>query len=212
MEKLKTTFNFRETTFRSFVLVLLRIYGWLFADIEVLHAERAKQEGAVMYAANHLSNNDAVLLQVVIPRTMCYMGKAELFKNPVFAWVLNKLGAFPIERGKFDRQAMLDAKWVLQSGFALMMFPEGTRMFGKGLAEAHTGTAHLAMRNDCTIVPVALTGADKILKNGLRKAKVRVVFCEPIRPQKDETAGQLTERLMHAIAAELPEPLRGFYA
>ena len=212
MNNSKNVFKFKKTVFRSFALIMLKLFIRLFADVEVQNAERVDQKGPLMFASNHLSNYDGIVLQVVIPRTMCFMSKAELFHNPIYAWVLNKLGSFPIKRGEFDRQAILNAKSVLQSGLPLMMFPEGTRTFGKGMIEARTGTAHMAMRNNCTIVPVALSGAEKILKNGLRKTKVRVVFCEPIQPEEGETAGQLTNRLMRTIAEHLPESLRGFYA
>jgi len=68
------------------------------------------------------------------------------------------------------------------------------------------------MRSHCRIVPVAISGAEKIMKNGLRKARVQITFCEPIQPGVDENAGQLTIRLMRVIAAQLPASLRGFYA
>ena len=71
-------------------------------------------------------------MQLVIGRPLCFMSKAELFKIPLFAWGLNRLGSFPVKRGEFDRQSILNASSVLESGLALMMFPEGTRTYGKG--------------------------------------------------------------------------------
>jgi len=212
MDKDKNGFIFKNTGFRILAMVLLKLLMGLFAEYEIKNPEKAVKNGAVMLAANHLSAFDAIIMQLVIQRPLCFMSKAELFRNPLLAWVLNQLGSFPVKRGEFDRQAMLNAKSVLGSGLALMMFPEGTRTFGKGMVEARSGTAHLAMRNNCRIVPVAISGAEKIMKNGLRKARVEITFCEPIQPGADENAGQLTIRLMRAIAAHLPANLRGFYA
>ncbi len=180
--------------------------------IEVEHPERAEQKGSVMFASNHLSSYDGIILQLVIPRTICFMSKAELFRNPLARWFLNMAGSFPVKRGEFDRQAMLNAKNVMESGFPLMMFPEGTRTYGRGMVEARSGTAHLAMRNHCTIIPVALEGSQNILKNGLKRTKVRVIFYEPVEPDEKETARALTDRLMRVVASRLSEPLRGFYA
>jgi hypothetical protein len=53
---------------------------------------------------------------------------------------------------------------------------------------------------------------ENIHKNGLRKARVKAVFCERIIPGEKETAGELTSRLMKTIAACLPEHVRGYYA
>ncbi len=212
MNKKKNTFIFKETPFRNLVLFFLRLLIYLFAKVEIVNPALIKKDGPVMFAANHLSGFDAVIMQVVIPRPICFMGKAELFKNPLMGWILTRLGSFPVKRGEFDRQSILNAKGVLDSGFAMMMFPEGTRTFGKGMVEARSGTAHMAMRFGCVVIPAALSGAEKMFTNGLKKADVRVEFGQPIIPGERENAAQLTERIMRSIAQKLPEQYRGFYA
>ena len=206
------TYEFKNSGFRKFVLILLKVFMGLIVDLEIENADFAAYDGSIMYSANHVSNYDGILLQLAIGRPLCFMSKAELFRNPVFGWVLNKIGSFPIRRGEFDRQAIINAKGILDSGLALMMFPEGTRTFGKGMVEARTGTAYLAMRAKCPIVPIALVGVEDILKNRFRKTRVRVIFCERIIPGEKETAGELTSRLMRIIAEHLPQHLRGYYA
>ena len=184
----------------------------LFVKIEVIHPEHMQLEGAVMFAANHVSSLDAVLMQLAIPRPLCYMSKAELFHNPIVAWFFNQIGSFPVKRGEFDRQSILNAKGVLEDGLALMMFPEGTRTYGKGMLEARSGTAHMAMRNHCAVIPAGLSGAEDMFKHGLKRAHIQIRFGEKIEPGDQETAGQFTVRIMKGIAAELPPELRGFYA
>lgn len=212
MENQKKTYVFNNSGFRKFVLFLLKVFMGLIVDLEIENSDFAEYDGAIMFSANHVSNYDGILLQLAIRRPLCFMSKAELFRNPVFGWVLNKIGSFPIRRGEFDRQAIINAKGILDSGLALMMFPEGTRTFGKGMVEARTGTAYLAMRAKCPIVPVALIGVEDISKNRFKRSRVKVVFCERIIPGEKETAGELTNRLMKTIAAHLPAHLRGFYA
>lgn len=205
-------FHFKDTVFRRFVLRVLRLLLYFFADIEVQNSEKVRMSGAVMLAANHVSEYDAVVMQVVIARPLCFMGKAELFRNPIPAWVFNQLGLFPVKRGEFDRQSLLNARYVVQAGLALMIFPEGTRTFGNGMVEARSGTAHLAMRNHCDIMPIAISGAENILKKGFKRAQVKIVFGESITPGENETAQELTIRMMRAIALLLPEDYRGVYA
>ncbi len=205
-------FIFQDNRFRRLAFRFLRTSMNLLVDFRIHSPENMVNEGAVIFAANHLSSFDAIIMQLVIERPLCFMSKAELFKFPLFAWGLNRLGSFPVKRGEFDRQSILNAGNVLDAGLALMMFPEGTRTYGKGMVEARSGTAHFAMRNHCRIVPVAISGTERILKQGLRKTTVEISFCDSILPEETETAGQLTARLMRIIAGRVPEPLRGFYA
>jgi 1-acyl-sn-glycerol-3-phosphate acyltransferase len=212
MKNNKDSFHFHNSLFRRFALGFLSIFMRLFVKIEVIHPEHMQLEGAVMFAANHVSSLDAVLMQLAIPRPLCYMSKAELFHNPIVAWFFNQIGSFPVKRGEFDRQSILNAKGVLEDGLALMMFPEGTRTYGKGMLEARSGTAHMAMRNHCAVIPAGLSGAEDMFKHGLKRAHIQIRFGEKIEPGDQETAGQFTVRIMKGIAAELPPELRGFYA
>ena len=211
MKNNKNAYKFRNTPFRRFVLAFLRVTMRLFVDLEVIHPERIPLEGAVMFATNHVTSLDAVLMQLAIPRPLCFMSKAELFRNPIVAWVFNQIGSFPVKRGEFDRQSILNAKGVLDDGLALMMFPEGTRTFGNGMVEARSGTAHMAMRNHCAVIPAGLSGAENMFKHGLKRAHVQVRVGEKIEPGEMETAGQLTNRIMKSVAALVPPELRGFY-
>jgi hypothetical protein len=104
MKNQKITYEFKNSGFRKFVLHLLRFYMGLIVDLELENADRIEEKGAVMFAANHVSNYDGILMQLAIERPLCFMSKAELFRNPVFAWVLNRIGSFPVRRGEFDRQ------------------------------------------------------------------------------------------------------------
>jgi 1-acyl-sn-glycerol-3-phosphate acyltransferase len=212
MKTIKKPMKFHDSAFRRFIAAALRLFIRTVACVEVCNPERIPPEGAFMFAVNHLSSYDAIVMQLVIQRMCCFMSKAELFSNPIAAWVLNRLGSFAVKRGEFDRQSMVNAKTVLEDGLVLMMFPEGTRTYGNGMIEARTGTAHLAMRNNCSILPVGMSGAEDILKHGLKKARVQINFGEMIVPGEHETAKQLTERMMRAIAALVPDKYRGFYA
>ncbi len=212
MNKTKYTFTFKETRFRALILNLVRFFIHLFSRLEVINSEFIQKGQPVMFAANHISGFDALVMQTVIPRPICFMGKEELYRNPLMAWILTNLGSFPVKRGEFDRQSILNAQGVLEDGYAMMMFPEGTRTYGKGMVEARTGTAHMAMRFKCAVIPASLSGAEMILKRGLKRAEVRVEFSQPIIPGERENAGQFTKRIMQTIAEKLPEQYRGYYA
>jgi 1-acyl-sn-glycerol-3-phosphate acyltransferase len=100
------------------------------------------------------------------------------------------------------------------------MAPEGTRARGTyALQKGKTGPAYLATRADVPLVPVGLTGSERIKDNlpRLRRTPVRVVVGKPFRlPESGRVQGQklreYTDIIMHHIAELLPEEYRGMYA
>ncbi|MCQ3937286.1 MAG: 1-acyl-sn-glycerol-3-phosphate acyltransferase [Chloroflexi bacterium] len=208
----KLHFAFHATPFRKFVVFLL---GALFKPImklDVRGAENLPADGAVVLAANHVTNFDVIPMQLSVPRPIFFMGKASLFKIPVFEAAIRDLGAFPVHRGEKDEWALRHAARVLEHGQVLGMFPEGTRSKGKGLSVAKTGSARLALDANCPIVPMAVIGTDGFFKHFPRRNLVTVKILPPILPKPGETALSLTDRVMFALARELPADMRGVYA
>lgn len=202
----------QETTWRRIFIWMLRHMLGALEKLEVITSENMPKEGAAILAANHLSFYDGFVLQYAIQRQLFFMSKAEAFQNPIYMFVMYQMGAFPVQRGKFDRMALLQARRVIKAGQVLGMFPEGTRSYGKGLKSGKTGVAHLALRLNCPIVPVAIDGAQHIVKKLFRRAQVTIKVCQPIYPQIDIKAADLTEMIMKTLAANLPIELRGIYA
>lgn len=139
------------------------------------------------------------------------MGKEENFNNPLLRFFMYQIGAFPVKRGTYDRSALDQALRILKQGQALGMFPEGTRTYGKGLLPAKGGTAILAMKMNCPIIPIAMDGTHNILKNIFKRPQVNITVCHPVFPAGKTTPAELTEKYMRVIAKNLPLELRGEY-
>jgi len=169
-------------------------------------------DGGVIVACNHVTNFDVFPMQLSLPRPIFYMGKAELFKNPIVDAVIRRMGAFPVSRDKKDPWAYNHALKVLEHGQTLGMFPEGTRSKGRGLGVAKTGVARLAIEAGAPIVPMAIVGSDKFFQRFPRRTRVTVSLLPPIQPFPGETPLALTDRLMFTLAAALPVEMRGVYA
>lgn len=174
--------------------------------------ENLPLDGPVIIAANHVTNFDVFPMQFSLPRPIFFMGKAELFSNPVMDYALRNLGAFPVYRGEKDQWALEHARSVLDHGAVLGMFPEGTRSKSRGLGVAKTGTARLAIDNGCPIVPMLVVGSDQFFNSFPRRTSVTLNLLPPILPYPDETPLTLTDRLMFTMAAVLPVSMRGVYA
>ena len=180
--------------------------------LEVQGAENLPSDGAVVLTANHVTNFDVIPMQLSIPRPIFFMGKASLFKIPIFEAAIRDLGAFPVFRGEKDEWALQHAACVLENRQVLGMFPEGTRSKGRGLSIAKTGSARLALDANCPIVPMAVVGTDNFFKRFPRRNHVIIKLLPPILPKPGETPLALMDRVMFALAKELPADMRGVYA
>lgn len=205
-------FAFRATYFRKILVAVLRQVFRLFMKLETKGLEHFPSDGPVVIACNHVTNFDVFPMQFSLPRPIFFMAKAELFKFPLMDVALRNLGAFPVYRGEKDAWAMRHANEVLEHGQTLGMFPEGTRNKGKGLGLAKTGTARMAIDNQCPIIPMVVLGTDGFFKRFPRRANVTVQLLPPLQPLSGETPLALTDRLMFSMAAALPEDMRGVYA
>ena len=108
------------------------VHGTLSAvwGLKVTGMERVPLSGPLIVAFNHASLLDGPLVGAVIApkRRPCFLGKKELFDNPVLGWYLSRAGAIPLERGTMDMGAMRSALELLAKGGSIGLSPEGTRV------------------------------------------------------------------------------------
>ena len=136
----------------------LRIFYKTAFKIEIEGAEKFPKDKAAVVIANHMSAHDPILLMGLFHGKINFMAKAELFKNKLFAWVLNKVGAFPVNRGGNDLKAVKHALKILKDNKVLGIFPQGTRMSSADAEQAKGGAAFMAIKSKAPIVPIAIKG------------------------------------------------------
>lgn len=187
----------------------------LFGGFRVRGLENVPEHGAAILASNHLSWADPPAIRAVIRRSCWFMANHDLFEKPLLAPLIRLYGAFPVRRGTLDRDALRLAEAHLHAGDLLCIFPEGGTTLTGRLYPFEGGVALLAIRNNVPVVPIALTGTDRVLPADLRprfaRGGVTVTFGPPIHPDeidpslpRRERVDRLTERLYQAIAAMLP--------
>ncbi|MGZ9226629.1 MAG: lysophospholipid acyltransferase family protein [Anaerolineales bacterium] len=208
----KKKFYFSDTPQRRALVALARSLFSFVMEMDVKGLEHFPREGPVVLAANHVTNFDVFPMQFALPRPIFFMGKAELFKNPLMDPVLRNLSGFPVNRGEKDEWAMRHAAKILAHGQPLGMFPEGTRSKGRGLKVAKTGSSRLAIEAHCPILPMAIVGSDQFFKRFPQRTRVLIRLLPPLMPKPGENPLALTDRLMFTLAQGLPEEMRGVYA
>ena len=102
--------------FFVFVYYLVTLVANILHPVTVIGRENLPEHGA-MLCPNHNSNWDPVLVALKVPVNyrLHIMAKKELFCNKVFDWVLRKLGAFPVDRGEGDIEAVKNALKAIKS-------------------------------------------------------------------------------------------------
>jgi 1-acyl-sn-glycerol-3-phosphate acyltransferase len=174
-------------------------------------------EGPVVLAANHRSFIDSVVIPVVVPRRVVFLAKSEYFegtgvRGAVVRAFFEINGCIPVNRdGEGTSQAALQAALgVLSRGWALGLYPEGTRSRDGLLYRGHPGAAWLALTAGCPVVPVGLIGTDRMQPIGARVPRphqVTVRFGPPLHPadyagarSPSRARAALTDDVMDAIA------------
>ncbi len=143
--------------------------------------EHLPASGPLLLAANHRSFLDPFVIGSLVRRPVYYMAKRELFEKRWQAWVLNALGAFPVDRGAGDGDAMRTARAILERGDCVVVFPEGTRIRKGPLESPHRGIGRLAVETGAPVAPVAVHGTEEVRRGWrIRPRKVRLRVGRPL--------------------------------
>ncbi|MFH1352511.1 MAG: lysophospholipid acyltransferase family protein [bacterium] len=159
--------------------------------------------GGVILCSNHLSNCDPPIIATSTFRKLHFMAKKELFYNPVIAFFLKKLNAFPVDRNLFDRSAFRKAVEIVNSGKNLLVFPEGTRnKTGDGkVKKIRRAVSYIIYRTEKPVIPVFIKGTNewKELKRFSVKFGKPVDFPERKMPYTREVSEKICERIKDGI-------------
>ncbi|MFU0833303.1 MAG: 1-acyl-sn-glycerol-3-phosphate acyltransferase [Oscillospiraceae bacterium] len=149
--------NMKRTPLYSFARTFLPWFFRTLMPIRVRNAENLPQSGKAILCCNHMSMTDPLRLAFSQKRQIFFMAKEELFHNKLVSAVLTALGAFPVSRGKGDKNAIHTAQEILNSGQILGIFIEGTRSKDGNFLRPKSGAVMLAHNCHAPIVPCCIT-------------------------------------------------------
>lgn len=137
-------------------------------------------DGPLIVASNHLSFIDSFIIPLVLPRHVTFIAKVQYFegkgiKGRFVRWFLTSLGHVPISRGaqRGAMGALEQALDVLQHGGAFGIYPEGTRSKDGRLYRGRTGIGWLALASGAQVLPLGISGTDRMMPIGARLPRIR---------------------------------------
>lgn len=165
------------------VIVTIAVLGFRMKVVNWRHFPR----GNLILAGNHISNWDPPLIAAAVPRAVHFMAKSSLFKTRFLSWFMQKLGAFPINRrSNVNSGALNKAIELVNSGGAVIIFPEGTRSRNGIMLPAKAGVGYIAHATSAPVLPFLLEGMDDPKSALLFKSRFSVTFGEIILPEELE--------------------------
>jgi 1-acyl-sn-glycerol-3-phosphate acyltransferase len=184
---------------------LLVPFFLVYLRMQRIGREHLPRTGPLLLASNHRSFLDPFVIGTLVKRPVYYMAKRELFEKRWQAWILNALGAFPVDRGAGDGDAMATARAILERGDCVVVFPEGTRVRRGPLGEPRRGIGRLALETGAPVAPIAVIGTDQVRRGWrIRPRKVRLRVGRPLHYPTVEKcspslAGAVTERIWACV-------------
>ncbi len=211
----RITFGALRAVVRVLLFIWFRLTGSCAAPLP---------RGPVVFAPNHRSLLDPVVVQVVCQRRLVFMITNKWYSRPSLRWFFRFMRCIPVEDGARNRAALDRALTALGAGHSVAIFPEGRISADGRLGEFVPGVVALARRAGVPIVPVGVVGTREALPRGARiprPCRITVRFGPPIflgetAPADASDPGDAsrrallrteTARVRAAVANLLPESL-----
>lgn len=190
-----------------------------FCPIKVIGKEKLEKMSPAIYAVNHASYIDSIILLAIVPPHTRFVGKKELFSIPIIRTFMKKLNYLGVDRMDLSK-GIEDTKHiedVLKGKHSILIFPEGTFGYSSGLRPFRLGAFKIASEAKVPIYPIALQGTRTILRDDEKLAwpgLVTVTICDPIMPTGSEwqDVTQLRQAVRAEIAKYCGEPSLDFIA
>jgi 1-acyl-sn-glycerol-3-phosphate acyltransferase len=195
---------------------------WILRTFEVRVAveglDNVPARAPVVLMSNHQSLFDIAAIIDTLPPSVSwrFVAKKELVRVPIFGWCLVTTGQIIVDRANRARavESLRRAAGRIRSGASVIVFPEGTRSPSGSLRPFKSGPFHLAIEAQVPIIPVTVSGSQRITPKGslqVHPGVVKIAFGKPIptRGVAMEDRGRLKARVRDAIAAGYDVSLQG---
>src|SRR5574344_11607 len=206
-------YNFLRALFQAFTVYIMSypflktVYNIKREGMENLPTDGRK----FIFAGNHVSMFDPLLMSFGVNRPVAYMAKKELFaKGNNLEWWVKHLVAFAVDREKPEIPTFNTVKEVCKTkNWSLGIFPQGGIRDNKKIENIQRGFAVIAKHAKADIVPVSIIGFDGYTKKPFSQ-NIRIKVNKPIsyELELDEIIYQWSKQICDDTGFEncVPEP------
>jgi 1-acyl-sn-glycerol-3-phosphate acyltransferase len=186
------------------------VIGWLMRGPRVVGAEHLDEiQGPSVICPTHASHLDFSCVRLAVGphhrERLAAAAAADYFQSSLTRWfVAAWLGAFAFNRVGRGAQSVAAAEGLLEAGWHVLLFPEGTRTTTGEINPFHPGVGLLARHSKCQVLPIRIVGIRDVLPKGARmprRGQVEVRIGAPLRAEPGEGARQFTARLEAVVRA-----------
>jgi 1-acyl-sn-glycerol-3-phosphate acyltransferase len=185
---------------------------------QVTGTEHIPASGGAILASNHLSIVDSIFLPLMVDRPVTFAAKSEYFTGTglidrATAAYMRATKQLSVDRteARAGRDMLEAALGLLCQGALFGIYPEGTRSPDGRLYRGRVGVGWLALRSGLPVIPVAMSGTDRMLPPGHkvpRFTSIRISIGEPLtfdayrgQPCGAQQRRAVTDEVMEAIQA-----------
>ncbi len=184
-------------------LYLIRALLWFRCSLRIEGLEHVPRNGGGFLVSNHRSALDPIIIGASISkRQIRFMAKKELFQNWALRSIIQKLGAFPVDREFTDKRFIRQVcQYLEEKEDLILIFGEGTRNldFNKALMPLKSGFAFLAKRAEVVIIPMYVSGIRQLFRPVLRP-KLFISFGSPLSVSDIRNTVRETHEIMTQMA------------
>ena len=186
----------------TIIKTILKIPFLLWYNPKIIGKSNIPKKGSLIICANHKHVMDQCPILISTRRMVHYMAKKEYFDGK-FAWFFKLAGCISVNRSIKDEAAKAQALELLKNGYAVGLFPEGTRNKTKDfLLPFKFGAVSMAQKTDSYIVPVGITGEYKF-----RSKDLTIRIGKPFKIT-DLTLEEANEKLKKEIGSLMKQNLK----
>jgi 1-acyl-sn-glycerol-3-phosphate acyltransferase len=195
--------------FRRLGRMLTRIGAW---RITIIGREHIDENQVYVIVSNHQSLADIPLLSH-LKLNAKWLAKIELFRVPLFGWMLRMAGDVPVDRAapRQGARALMQCAKYLRQGCCVVFFPEGGRSPDGEVQPFNEGAFQLAIREHVSILPVVVEGTGKALPSQTwvwgksRDIQLRVLEAIPVEGRGVKASAALRDLVRQKIVDELSQ-------
>lgn len=217
------TVPFNNRLARVIMRPIFRGLFHILGGVEVTGLENVPRDGSYLIAINHISIYEAPFVVAFWPIAPEVAGASVIWNRPGQSLLARMYGGIPVHRGQYDRQMVESAVNALQSGYPLLIAPEGGRSHTPGMRKANPGVAYLMDKANVPVIPVGVVGStEDYFEKAIRgkRPKIGMHIGKPIvlphvegkGASRREKRQRNADMVMYRIAVLLPLEYQGVYA